>query len=157
MNDIRFMIYLDYLQENKFIKYVIISDAADVEFNSNIFNNIIEDKLYVCYDRNRTFEHYYLKNRINLTYKSMIPFEGIMNRKALQAGLFAGSYDMVIKCLTFMKQEFDTLVDKTYNTNYIVYNHVIYTNMFDYIFLSSEGTDIKTKCGNEIIYLTWKL
>ncbi|XWV26176.1 hypothetical protein QJ857_gp0902 [Tupanvirus soda lake] len=155
MNDIRFMIYLDYLKEHNDIKKVIISDAADVEFFCNPFNNIKENKLYVCFDRNRTFHHYYLQNRIKLTYLSMHPFTNIMDQKAIQAGLFGGSYDMVIKCLQHMKYEFENMVDKHYNTNYIVYNHVVYSNMQEHCIFSKDGTDIKTRSGNKFKYLTW--
>lgn len=157
MNDIRFMVYLDYLMKNKSIQKVIISDIADVEFYDDIFNDITENKLYVCYDRSRTFRHYYLTNRIKLTYKTMDPFSHIMDAKAVQAGLFAGSYEMIVKCLEHMKYEFENIVDKSYNCNYIVYNHIVYHNMISDSVFSIEGNDIKARCGKDIKYLTWKL
>ncbi|XWV24930.1 hypothetical protein QJ856_gp0851 [Tupanvirus deep ocean] len=156
MNDIRFMIYLDYLKKHNNINKVIISDAADVEFYCNVFDDFKENKLYVCYDRDRTFHHYYLQDRIKLTYLSIQPFIKIMDQKAIQAGLFGGSYEMVLKCLEFIKYEFDNLVDKNYNTNYIVYNHVVYNNMLEHSVFSKDGNDIKTKAGKKFKYLTWK-
>jgi hypothetical protein len=158
MNDIRFMVYLDYLLENKQFENIIISDAADVIFNSNVFDDItIKDKLYVCYDRNRTFQHYHIIDRIKLTYGSIEPFNGYMNNKLLQAGLFAGHYDVIVECLTLMKNEFDNMVDKTYNTNYVVFNHVAYSRMVDKLLYSSDGTSIKTKCGKDYRLLDWKI
>lgn len=157
MNDIRFMIYLDYLLENPNINNVIISDAADVIFNTNVFNDITDKHLlYVCYDRNRTFQHYYITNRINLAYGSIEPFNEIMDKNILQAGLFAGSYDVIIECLNHMKNEFDTLVDKTYNTNYIVFNHVVYKKMSNKLLYSTDGNSIETKCGTNYKQLQWK-
>lgn len=158
MNDIRFMIYLDFLKNNfaKSIKKIIISDVADVEFNANIFDHITENKLYVCYDRNRTFNHYYLTNRIKLTYLSNNHFVKYMDKKALQAGLFAGNYDQIVQCLNHMKDEFNNIVDKNYNTNYIVYNHVVYDKMADDLVFSNNGIDIKAKCGKSYKYLSWK-
>jgi hypothetical protein len=155
MNDIRFMVYLDFLSENKSVKKVIISDIADVEFYKNVFDDITNDKLYVCYDRNRTFRHYYMVNRICQTYGSFGPFDSIADQKAVQAGLFGGSYGMVVKCLNHMKFEFENVVNKTYNTNYMVYNHVIYQNMINDSIFAKDGLDIKTKCGTNIKYLTW--
>jgi len=98
MNDIRFMIYLDYVIENPTLQKIIISDIADVEFFTNVFTNINQNKLYVSYDRNRTFKHYYLTNRIKLTYRNPNMFDGLTNYKALQAGLFAGTRDIILAC-----------------------------------------------------------
>lgn len=159
MNDIRFMIYLDFLLEHNSVEKVIISDAADVEFMTNVFDRITEDKLYVCYDRDRNYRHYYINNRIKLTYLcTENPFEGILDHKILQAGLFGGSYRMIVKCLSHMKDEFDHLVNKTYNTNYIVFNHVAYTNMNNHLGFSQNSSDsglIKTRSGKTILYISW--
>ncbi len=156
MNDIRFMIYLDFLTENKNFDNIIISDAADVIFNKNVFDDIaVKDKLYVCYDRNRTFQHYHITDRIKYTYGSIQPFDGLMDKKLLQAGLFAGSYDVIMQCLGHMKIEFDTLVDKTCNTNYVVFNHIAYSKMIDKLSYSTDGNSIETKCGTDYRHLQW--
>lgn len=159
MNDIRFMIYLDYLLEHPTLEKVIISDAADVEFMTNVFDQINEDKLYVCYDRDRDYRHYYIENRIKLTYLSAEnPFEQFLDHKILQAGLFGGSYQMVVKCLKHMKDEFDHLVDKNYNTNYIVFNHVAYANMSPHLVFGQNSNHsglIKTRSGKQHLYVSW--
>lgn len=156
MNDIRFMIYLEYLHKHPNIDKVIISDASDVYFNCNIFDDIRDTKLYVCCDRNRDFNHYYLKNRIILTYGSLQPYDKFMYKKALQAGLFGGNRDIIIQCLESMKWEFDNMVNKNNNSNYIVFNHVVYDKFISNICITKTGNDMVTKCGNEILSLTWK-
>ena len=155
MNDIRFIIFLEYLKNNHFDK-VIISDAADVIFYKNIFDDINTNYFYACYDRNRTYNNYYIKDRIFKTYGSYELFNNLMNNKIVQAGLFAGGYNHIIKCLEYMNNEFQTLVDKNYNCNYIVYNHVLYAHLLKDTIFSRDGDAIRTKCGNEIKLLTWK-
>jgi len=54
-----------------------------------------------------------------------------------------------------MKYEFENLVDTSYNTNYIVYNHVVYTHFLDKVIFSGNGNHIKTKCGTQIKYVSW--
>ncbi len=72
---------LYYIHAHPEITKIIISDAADVIFHKNVFDDITEDHLHACYDRNCTFHHYYFQNRINKTY---------VDKHALQAGLFGG-------------------------------------------------------------------
>jgi hypothetical protein len=160
MNDIRFCIFHDYLLQHPEIKRVIISDAADVVFQRNMFEDIVEDKLYVAYDRTRDFNHYYLKDRVEKTYRSFEPFTLINKELALQAGLFAGSANKIIETLQLMRQEFDTLVDQTYNCNYIVYNHVVYLHMKPHLIFNKPIVDttqkgIVAKCGKSLKVITW--
>ena len=156
MNDIRFMVYLDYILENPTLKKIIITDAADVVFNTNVFKSITRNKLYLCYDRDRTFEHYYVKQLIDNAYGSFKKFEPIKNKKIIQAGLFAGSMSKIVHLLFEMKKEF-SITNSENNNNYVVFNYVAHTSIGDGVSFSKSGNDMKTKCGREIKYLTWEV
>lgn len=157
MNDIRFLIYRDYLLENPIYNKVLITDLFDEIFYDNIFNQILtNDYIYANYDRNRNYEHYYIIDRINKTYKEN-KFIEYKNNRIIQASMFAGYYDVIVNFLNFVKHEFDCeIIDKKYNNNYIVLNFVFYRYFNNKIIFAKSGSSFKTKCGKEILFGTWK-
>lgn len=157
MNDIRFLIYRDYLLENPIYTKVLITDLFDEEFLSNPFDDILSDQhIYANYDRNRTYEHYYIVDRINKTY-GLDKFEHYKKNKIIQASMFAGYYNKMIDFLNYVKHEFDhEVLDKKYNNNYIVLNYVFNKYFGDKIIFGNKGLSFKTKCGTDFIYGTWK-
>ncbi len=70
---------------------------------------------------------------------------------------FLEGCEPILKCLQAMKYEFDNLVDRSYNCNHIVYNHVLYATILKIIKFSRTGNDITTICGKQKITLTWNL
>ncbi len=156
MNDMRFMIYYEYLEKNK-DKYgkIMMIDLFDEEINGNIFNSIKYDKLYVSYDRDRDFNHYYIKDRIIKTYGSMDKFMDISQNKIITSCICG--YKTIIKdFLCYMKNEFEKeIIDTKYNNNYIVFNYVAYKYFIDKIEFSKDGNLITTKCGTIYKHFSW--
>lgn len=157
MNDIRFLIYRDFLIENPIYDKILITDLFDEEFYVNIFDEIVSrDNLYVNYDRNRNYNHYYILDRIKKTYKNN-KFENIATNRILQASMFSGNYNIIINLLNYVKNEFDNcVIDKNYNNNYIVLNYVFYQFFNEKLIFAKKGMSFKTNCGKEIIFGTWK-
>ena len=157
MNDIRFLIYRDYLIENPIYNKVLITDLFDEEFYANIFDEILLDNhIYANYDRERTYEHYFLTEKIFKTYKYN-KFENFKKNKIIQASMFSGYNNIIVEFLNYVKNEFDNeIINKNYNNNYIVLNYVFYQYFSDRIIFAHKGLSFKTTCAKEKIYGTWK-
>ena len=132
-NDTRFLVYLEYLKKNNNINNVFISDISGVTIFKNPFEIIKNNNvLYVSPDRSRTkknkirnLTHYWFKEYAERSYGSFQLFEEFKNNYSLQAGLFGGSYLVILNLLEKMSEQFKIANINT-NTNYVVYNYIVY-------------------------------
>jgi len=156
MNDIRFLIYLDYIIENKLLyEKVLLIDLFDEEINHDPFKLFTTENLYVSYDRKRDFNHYYIKDRILKTYGKLDNFSDISNNNIITS-CFGGNIDIIFSFLKKIETEFSyNIIDPNYNNNYIVFNYVAYKYFINNIVFSKDGETIITKCGTEIKKFTW--
>lgn len=126
LNDIRFLAYYDYLLKHPEINKVFMTDVNDVVINMNPFNIINDDSIYIGLDRDRKISHYFFKQIIMKSYGSYDKFKKIFEKKILNAGILGGKYNIVIKFLKLMKNEFDMTI-KENNANMAVLNYVALT------------------------------
>jgi len=134
-NDTRYLVYLDYLKDkNTDYDKIIISDISGIEFLENPFNQITDvNKIYVVRDRIKTkygkkrdLTHYWFKDYAINAYGTFDLFEKFKYEYALCAGYFCGNYNLIMEILSEFKSEFDK-VDLTKNTNYAVFNYIMYS------------------------------
>jgi len=133
LNDIRFYVYYEYIKNND-INNVIFTDISDVIVINNPFDNYIQKNyIYICKDRNRTLNHYWVKNKIEQAYNKSIFNDISMDNILLNAGVIGGYKDIIIKFLKLVLAEFENTNLKS-NANMPVINYIIH-KYFKYMYI----------------------
>lgn len=118
VNDERFKCWFEWLQDNPKVKNVFLTDLFDVDFLRDPFTLLSSDyDLYCCWGRTNIKSCSYTKARMRQAY-SKVFYPG---RRALNAGVVGGSRSNVMRLLSAMVQDFDT-IRSTQNVNMGVLN-----------------------------------
>lgn len=147
LNDLRFYYYLDYINEHPDIEKVFMTDISDVVVNINPFDYITDDNLYIGLDRDRTLEHYFMKDKIIKAYGCFSRYECIKSNKTLNAGIIGGNITTIKFFLKELINEF-RFANKVVNANMPSVNYVAYKFFDEKI---TTGYPLCSKfCANEI-------
>lgn len=158
INDERYRIYKNFLNENEHYKYVLTTDVSDVEINKDPFDlmELDPEKLYIGTNvvlkgpEDRTPKWYDRREwkivRFNKALKDA-NYDSIgYTRNEYQiynVGLLGGRYDIVKPFIDEMCKIID-IVDNNKNNNMLIANYLIIKNYLD-------GYDKKTFCTNKVI------
>lgn len=103
LNDIRYIIWLDYIINNTEIEYFFTTDMFDVEFNKNPFE-IISDKYDIYVGSNRECkisQNNWLVENMNTVYKKTF----FPDFEDANAGIIGGNRKNIIKLFENMKKD----------------------------------------------------
>jgi hypothetical protein len=135
-NDTRNLVYLKHLNHNLYDN-IIISDINGIEFLSNPFEDLNEDRVYVATSRRKTVKgkvrdltHDWFKQYAIRAYGNFDLFEKFKNNYSLTCKFFGGNYNIILEILTEFENEFYK-VDLNHNTNYAVFNYIMYSKFHD--------------------------
>jgi len=131
LNDVRFLIYYDYLRSRNDINAVFMTDVNDVVVKKSPFPLIVRDDIiYIGSDRDRKLSHYFMKEIAVRGYGSFDKFFEIQDCKVVNAGVIGGEYNCILDFLGLLSIEFK-VTNKEANANMMVVNYVIHTYYAD--------------------------
>ena len=124
LNDQRFLIYLDFINKNKNIKNVFMTDGNDVTIKNDPFLNIDEKNIYIGYEENTIEEKMDWFNKKCVKKDIIDELEKYNLEKIFNAGIIGGSRDNVLNLLILMKNYFSKYGDKECDINMQILNIV---------------------------------
>tara|TARA_B100000674_G_C37429056_1_gene728600 strand:+ start:33 stop:641 length:609 start_codon:yes stop_codon:yes gene_type:complete len=136
INDIRFLIYLEYLKVQNNIDKICLVDAFDVVIKKNPFKMINkENYLYACGEAKHGKETLlkdssWIKDRYKSAFNQELEedvfLKKYLNSNAINAGVLGGTYNTIIQLLE-KSSYFFSISNKNINSNMAVINRASFT------------------------------
>jgi len=130
LNDLRFLVYLEYLEKNKNIKNVFMTDGNDVTVKMNPFEKLDFKNIYAGSEKNPGLKWVNIKVEV-YNKNNKLNFDRNKIKLLYNAGILGGNRENILIFLEKMKEKFLNIDDKYKNSNLnmIVFNDIIYNEI----------------------------
>lgn len=124
LNDQRFLIFYDYINKNKEINNIFLTDGNDITVRKNPFEYIDNKNIYIGSEENTIEDKLDWFNKECVKDILIQKLVKIKDKTILNAGIVGGKREILLNFLKRLNNVFNLLEDKDCNINMIVMNIV---------------------------------